>query len=161
MKRILLISILCLLLLGCDYTVPLVTTPDLDIDTSVVGLWQRTMDDGQSESLLILPLSEKEYLVSFPCGAKDAMFARACFWRGSGMLLVQLDWFGTAQAKIPEDNRTYQFASYSVEGDAIQIRLLNTEVVNKDIGSSEELVKAIADNKTNPSLFGEKMLFKK
>ena len=77
------------------------------------------------------------------------------------MLLVQLDWFGTAQAKLPEDNRTYQFASYSVEGDGIRIRLLNKDIVNKDVGSSEELVKAISDKKTNPSLFCEEMLFKK
>ena len=43
MKK-LLIMIACLLLMGCDYTVPLVTAPAMEIDKSVLGLWQTTED---------------------------------------------------------------------------------------------------------------------
>lgn len=160
MKKAMLV-VICLVLAGCDYTVPLVSTPTIDIDRSVIGLWQKSKDGGQAEDLLVLPLSGKEYLVSFPSGTKHAMFARACLWRGEGMTLVQLNWYGTALAKLPEDNRTYQFASYSVKGDEMRIRLLNKDVVKKDIGSSEELVKAIANNKSNSYLFRDEMLFKK
>jgi hypothetical protein len=39
--------------------------------------------------------------------------------------------------------------------------VFNEDVVNKNIGSSKELVKAIADNKTNSNLFRDEMLFKK
>ena len=153
--------VICLMLAGCDYTVPFVSTPSIDIDRSVIGLWQKSKDGGQTERLLVLPLSGKEYLVSFPAGTKHAMFARTCLWRGEGMTLVQLNWIGTALAKLPENNRTYQFASYSVKGDEMRIRLLNKDVIKKDIGSSEELVKAIAGNKTNPNLLGNEMLFMK
>ena len=101
-------------MVGCDYKVPLVKTPTIGIDAAVVGLWERTDEDGKTESLLVLPLSKQEYLVVFPAGAKDAMFARGCLWRNGAVNLVQLDWFGTARGKVAEDNRTFQFVSYAV-----------------------------------------------
>jgi hypothetical protein len=39
--------------------------------------------------------------------------------------------------------------------------VFDEDVVNKDIGSSKDLIKAIADNKTNSNLFRDEMLFKK
>jgi hypothetical protein len=74
MKR-LLILLAALLLVGCDYTTPLVTTPHISIDKSLLGLWQVKEDDGKIEQLLVLPLDDKEYLVSYPSTAKDGMFA--------------------------------------------------------------------------------------
>lgn len=75
MKRVILVAV-CVMLAGCDYTVLLVKTPEIDIDKSVVGLWERSKNDGQTESLLILPLNKHEYMVSYPAGSKNAMFAR-------------------------------------------------------------------------------------
>jgi hypothetical protein len=160
MKKVLSV-VVCAVLAGCEYTVPLVKTPKIDIDKSVVGLWERSKDNGQTESLLVLPLSPKEYMVSFPAGSKGAMFARGCLWRRAGMTLVQLDWFGTAKAKLAEDDRTFQFASYSLEGDEARIRLLNADIVSKDIKSSKKLAKAIVSNKDKPDLFRNAMVFRK
>ncbi len=161
MKKILLTGILCALLAGCDYTVPLVTTPTIHIDRSALGLWQRTVGKGKTQDLLILPLSDKEYLISFPAGAKNAMFARACLWRGDGLRLVQVDWFGTARAKLPKDDRTYQYASYAIDGDTLTVRLLNPQVVPKDVNSTKALVKAIEENRHNPNLFRDAMVFRR
>ena len=160
MKR-LLIVLACGLLAGCDYTVPLVTTPKIDIDRSVLGLWQRSTGDGEIEQLLVLPLDKREYLVSYPSGSKDSMFARACLCRAADQTLVQLKWFGTAEGKLPEDNRVYQFMTYSVSGDRMTVRLLNSEVVWKDVPSTRELATAIAANRDNPNLFKEGMVFTK
>ena len=159
--RMMLMCVVGVLLAGCEYTVPLVKTPDVAIDTAIVGLWQRTSEDGKMERLLVLPLSKVEYLVVFPEGAKDAMFARGCLWRSAALTLVQLDWFGTAQAKLPDDNRTFQFASYAVEGDTLKCRLLDPDIVPKDIESSDALAKAITDNKDNPKLVRDEMVFQK
>ena len=74
---------------------------------------------------------------------------------------MQLKWFGSAQAELPEDNRVFQFANYSLKGDTLTVRLLNSEVVKKDVASTKELAKTIADNKDNPSLFKEAMVFTK
>ncbi len=160
MKKAMLV-VVSVMLAGCDYTVPLMKTPAIDIDKSVVGLWERSKNDGQTESLLILPLNNREYMVSYPAGSKDAMFARGCLWRGGNVTLAQLEWFGTAQAILPDDNRTFQFVMYTVEGDRISVRLLNRDVVKKDIASSEELAKSISLNRAKPNLFREAIVFTK
>lgn len=161
MNRLMIVPAVCALLAGCDYTTPLAKTANLPIDAAVVGLWQRMGEDHQIESLLVLPLSPQEYLVVFPVESQDAMFARACFWRSEGATWVQLDWFGTARGKLPEDNRTFQYATYTVEPGMLTVRLLNPEVVSRDIASSDGLAQAIAAQKEHPNLFREKMEFQK
>ncbi len=159
MKRMMLMGMLSLVLVGCDYTVSLVDPPQIDIDESVLGLWQRTKSDDQTEALLILPLGSNEYMVSFPAGTTNALFARASLWQGSGMVLVQLDWFGTAQGQLAQDNRTFQYAAYVVHDDTLTVRLLNPHVIPKDGLSAKTMSKAIADNQDNPNLFRSEMVF--
>jgi hypothetical protein len=89
------------------------------------------------------------------------MFARACLCRTADKTLVQLEWVGNAHGKLPEDNRVFQFAAYSVVGDAITVRMLNAGVVKKDVKSTDVLAKAIADNKDKPDLLRDKMVFTK
>lgn len=161
MKKAWCVSWLCMLAAGCDYTVPLVTRPELDVDPALVGLWQRAAEGGKVEGLLVLPMSKQEYLVSFPAGGPDAMFARATLWRQHGLTLVQLDWFGTARGNAPEDKRTYQYASYVVKGDILSVRMVSTEVVDREIATSRKLARAIAANRENPKLFREEMVFRK
>jgi len=158
MKK-LLIVLVCGLLAGCDYTVPLVKTPGIAIDRSVLGLWQRSKENGHIEQLLVLPLDEREYLVSFPAGSKNAMFARASLFRLAGKTLVQLRWLGTADGNLPRDNRVFQYATYAVAGDEITVRLLNSELVRKDLIFKDDLARAIAANKDDPHLFKEGMIF--
>ncbi len=160
MKK-LLVVLACGLFVGCDYTVPLVTAPETEIDSEVLGLWQSSTENGQIEQLLVLPLGKHEYLVSYPSGAKDAMFARACLCRVGDRTLVQLKWFGTADAKLPDDGRVFQFLTYSLKDDRITVRLLNSEIVNKDVASADELAKAIVANQDKPNLFKEGVVFTK
>jgi hypothetical protein len=75
--------------------------------------------------------------------------------------LVQLNWFGTAKGDIPDDTRTFQYARYSVASNTVTLNLLNPEVISKEIASSNDLIKAITDNKNNPKLFRAKMVFEK
>jgi len=151
----------CALLAGCEYTVPLVSEPAIPINRQAIGLWQSQKESGQGEELLVLPLGANEYLVAYPAGAKDAMFARACLWQGAGMTLAQLNWIGTARAKLPENNRTYQYASFKIEGDTLRIRMMNSDVVKKEISSPGALEKAIKDSRENPELFQEEAVFKR
>ena len=160
MKRMLMVLV-CALLAGCDYTVPLVTAPNIEIDAAVLGLWQTPTTEGRTEQLLVLPLDKHDYLVSYPAGGKEAMFARACLCRIGDKVLVQLKWFGTGDAKLPEDDRVFQFASYSVQGDRLAVRLLNTDVVSKSAASTEELAKLITAKSSQTALFNAPMAFKK
>lgn len=162
MKRVMLVLLVVgTLLAGCDYTVPLVKTPDIKIDNAITGLWQKTGDTGKIENLLVLPMSEQEYLVTFPAGSENAMFARACLWRGAGLTLVQLNWFGTAQGKVPDDNKTFQLVSCAIEGDTMKVRLLNPDVFPKRVALSDDLAKTIAAKKDDPKLFRAEMVFQK
>ncbi len=148
-------------LAGCDYTVPLVTTPEIPIDKALAGVWSRTTGEGGVERLLVLPLGPAEYLVSFPAGEKQAMFARACHARAGDLKLVQLTWFGTAVGTQPEDGRVYQYAVYTLKGDTLQIGLVNADVVKREVATPEALLRALDANREKPDFFREAMVFKK
>jgi len=160
MKKIILL-IACGILVGCDYTVPLEKTPSQNIDPALMGLWQRTKPDGQVENLTVLPLGPQEYLVAFPAGSKDAMLARACLCRVADKPLVQLEWIGNERGETVEDGRAFQFAAYTVTGDALTVRMLNTDVVSKNVKTSQELAEAITANKGKPNLFKEETIYSK
>jgi len=160
MKK-LIVLVACGLLGGCDYTVPLVTAPVVDIDKRLVGLWERATGTHETEQVLVLPLNKREYMIAFPLGKEHGMFAKACITAGAGTSLVQLEWIGTVEGKLPEDDRIYQVAAYSVNGDELSVRMLNTSVVSKTVKTSDELAKAIEDNKNRPGLFGDPMVFQK
>ena len=151
-----------LLLAGCDFTVPLVETPALDIDKSVIGLWERAKaDDGQTERLVVLPLGKREYLVSFTGNGSDWMYARGCLCKAADLTLVQLTWIGTSKGTVPDDKRIYQFASFSVSGEQLSLRLLNPDTVGKDVKSAADLTQSIESNKAAPALFREAKVFTK
>ena len=159
MKGVLL-PIACALLMGCDYVVPLVKTPALAIDNAVMGLWQPAKTN-DAEALLVLPLDTHQYLVEYHAGDKDALFAKACLCRVGGKTLVQLEWFGTAEGTLPDNKVVFQFASYSVKGDELTVRLLNADVVKKDAATSDDLAKRIVENIGNPDCFREPMVFRR
>jgi len=161
MKNQLLISLACTFLAACDYTVPLAKTPSLPLDNSLVGLWQSTDGGQKTNKLLVLPSSKEEYLVVYPAESPHAMFAHGCLWTNETFTLIQLNWFGTAKGDIPDDTRTFQYARYSVVSNTVTLNLLNPEVISKEIASANDLVKAITDNKDNPKLFRDKMVFEK
>ena len=162
MKSTVLLALTCAAVLaGCDYKVPLTEKPELPIDTHLVGAWERTTLEGAIQRLLVLPLGKNEYLVSFPAGSRDAMFARASLCKTAGLTLLQLDWFGTAQGDTPEDGRVYQYASYSVKDDTLKGRLLNADVVDREASSTAALSAAIEANAENANLFREVWEFKK
>jgi hypothetical protein len=143
--------------------VPLVEKPEIKIDRAPIGVWQQSSDDNEADPdrLLVLPLGETEYLVSFPAETRKAMFARACLAKIGGETLVQLRWFGTAQADLATDSRVYQYAVFSVVKDTLSVRLLNTDVVPKTVKTSEELARAIAEGMDQPDLFREPMIFQR
>ena len=160
MKRLLLLAA-CAALAGCDYTVPLAKAPSMDADASLVGLWERIGENGQPESLLVLPLGKQEYMVSYPAAAKDGMFARACLVRCAGRTLAQIEWIGSARGTRPDDGRLWQFAAFERSGEKLKVRMLNADTVSRDVKTTEELAAAVEKNKESPDLFRSEMVFTK
>ena len=159
--RVFAIAVVWALFVGCDYTVPLVTKPEIKIDKAALGVWERVKEDGEKERLLVLPLGRTEYLVSFPSATADAMFARACLGKVGEERIVQLCWLGTVRGQLPTDRRVYQYASFMVLGETLTVRMLNAEVVPKNVASTKELLRAIAEGMDQPDLFREPMRFQK
>lgn len=151
--KALLLAACAIALAGCDYTVSLVKTPERAPDDALVGLWERTTLQGEVQRLLVLPLNDTEFLLSFPAGSKDAMFARVTQTEAAGLPLLQLTWFGTAQGVTPDDARIYQYAACTVEGDTLKGRLLNADVVDRESASPAALVAAIEANRQAAKLF--------
>lgn len=142
---------------ACDYRVPLGEAPEREIDPGVIGLWERTRDDGETERLLVLPMGAREYLVMFPAGTPNALFGRAWLVEQDGdPRWVQLQWLGTGQGRVPEaDTPVFQVARYRLDGDALAVRLLNPEVVTGDAATAAELAQAVEANRDHPDLFRE------
>ncbi len=161
MKKTMLLMLALVFIIGCDYEVALVEAPGIPIDKSLIGRWQKANTDNHVKTLLVLPLDEYEYLVSFPADSENAMFARACLWRNSGLTLVQLNWFGTAQANLPDDDRTFQYAAFKLEDGRLEVKLLNPDVVAGAASSSAELIEALTDNLDNERIFRRKMVFRR
>lgn len=154
-----LLALCCALLMGCEYTVPLFSTPQQKIDPALVGQWSRTLPNGETETVLVLPWSDQEYLVAFPANKPDAMYARATLMPVAGLPLIQLHWIGTANAKLPTDARVYQFATFACQNDRITLRLLNSERIRTSLATSDALIQAITKNKEAPDLFREPLCF--
>ncbi|MCB1098768.1 MAG: hypothetical protein KDN22_24560 [Verrucomicrobiae bacterium] len=159
--KIAIVMALCAILIGCEFTVPLVEEPTTKITPALLGLWQHSKEDGKVEKLLILPLGESEYLVSWPAGVEDALFARACLTETGDIPLAQLKWFGTAEGTLSDDERVYQIATYAVDDQQLTIRMLNADLVGRDASSSEALKAAIIRNTAAADLFRESMVFRK
>ena len=149
------------MLAGCDYCVPLVSAPTQPIEAGLLGVWQQQKEGGSPATLLVLPLGGTEYLVSFPAGAPDAMFARACLGRVGDRAILQLQWLGTAKGATPENDRVYQYAAYTIAGDTLTARLVNADRVDRDAKSADELRRAITATTDEADLFREPMVFKK
>ncbi len=155
-------AIIALLAVGCDYELQLAEEATESLNPELVGLWERVDSRGREERLLVLPQNDKEYLISFPAAEDYAMFGLTRLWAGEEMALMQIDWFGTAQAKLPEDDRTLQYADFSLENETLTVRLLNPEVISDDIDTREDFIHALRENLENSELFRkDEMRFKK
>lgn len=150
---------LALLLSACDFTVPLANKPEMTIDHSLVGLWQRTSERGEVQKLLILPLNEREYLISFPANNEKALYARAWSYHFAGHQFVQLRWIGTRAGTVPDNARVYQLATYQRHGDILDVRMLNTDLIDNDISSTGELRRSIRKHRNDPNLFRQTLRF--
>jgi len=161
MKKIIPIFLLCIFVFGCDYTVPVIKSPGLKIDRDIIDLWTRPGGNGDTERLAVLPLSEREYLISFTGQGGESLYARGWTFRLGNLELVQIEWLGTSEGEPPETDRVFQYCSWSLEADTLEVRLINPEAVDKNIKSREALKAAIKNAQDSPDLFKKPMLFEK
>jgi hypothetical protein len=158
MKNVLLLCA-CVALLGCDYQVPLCQEPSGPRELDLVGAWERDTAPGETESLTIMPLHQREYIALLK-NRSASLVARAYPCRMGDQHLMQLQWLGSEKGLIPPGEPAYQIASYTVDGSNLTVRLLNPDVVSADATNSFELIEALAAQTGHPSLFRSPLVYR-
>ncbi len=150
-----------LALVGCVYKAPLAQKQKLKIDSSVLGAWQLVDEASKvTGKLLILEYTDTEYLVSYK-HEDTSMFFRGYPITVEGISCVQLQLIGSGEGSIKKEDRKYNVVSYTASKDALTVKLLNTEVVAENLGTTEELQAAFKANKDNANLFSQPVKFTK
>jgi hypothetical protein len=154
---------LALFIAGCEYLAPLSEEHNISIDPSVIGLWEEAPEGDKppdpDDRMLILKYSDTEYLVHYPT-RKDEMFYRAYPIKVDGISCIQIQLIGTAEGAV-KDDRKYQVATYSISNGELEIKMLNTDIIDKDLRDTASIKQAFLKNKDNKKLFANPGKFRR
>ncbi|MBI2813638.1 MAG: hypothetical protein HYX71_05095 [Opitutae bacterium] len=135
-----------LLLVGCNYDVPLTARPTRNVDARLLGVWLGG-DDGKG-TLVVRQLDEGTYVVAMDHDLYTAFHS---------------DFAGTAFLSVQELNHdrlhTYLTATLSADGRQLTVRTVSTKVVPESTKGRAALQKLISANLANPALYGEPAVF--
>jgi len=156
--------VLMIVLSGCEYSVPLVEKKDVPIDESVLGLWEQVPDKSESgkpaDMMQVLKYSDTDYIVHYPTG-KDGMYLRAYPVKIDDKVYVQTQLIGTKDGPAENKDRKFHVVAYSVLGGVLEMKLLNSELVDKNLQDSAKLMESFLKSKDDKNLFKDPCRFKK
>ena len=159
MKYIIIIfATVTLLLVGCEYESPLTKEHNITVDSAVLGVWEPMQvenDTAQnSERMVILKYSDTEYLIHYPPGGNDEAYYRGYPIKIGGVSCVQLQIIGTDDGPLQKDEKSlFLVASYRLIDDQLEIKLLNSDLVDDSLKTTDGLRKAFLQHKENKDLF--------
>lgn len=151
-----------MLLNSCVFESPFETEAKIPVDTALLGRWESIPADPKraAQRMLVLQHSANEYLVEYPVGEK-AMFFRAFAVSLAGAEFIQIQLIGTAAGTVKPGDRKYHLLEVSVDGDALEMRTINPEVLGSDLGDSAQMKAAFIGHKNDPKLFSEPEKFRR
>ena len=162
--RVMVPVLVFLLLAGCAYESPFTSEHNIAIDPAVLGLWEPQADGDEEsgqEGLMVLKYSDTEYLIHYPTG-KDGIYYRGYPIKIGGIACVQLQVIGTHDGPPKKDEKKlFHAVSYRLTDSGLEIRTLNTELVEADLKTTEELRKAFLKHKGNKDLFKDPGVFRR
>ncbi|MBE34727.1 MAG: hypothetical protein CMI16_04095 [Opitutaceae bacterium] len=155
-----------LLFTGCDYEVPLAKEPKSLIDPALLGLWVAIPDEGavaeEDERILILRFSDTEYLIHYPVNGADETYYRCYPIKIGGVSCVQIEAIGTNKGHIPKDVKNiFEVASYRIENAELEIKLLNNDLVDGSLKTTEALKQSFLKHTSNIELFNDPGRFRR
>jgi len=135
-------------LTGCQYDIPITSTPTRKVQERLLGDW--TSADGK-EKLKLRSLDDSIYIV---------------YYDGDLFRAYHSDVADTPFATIQDLNsseRKYAYVIWKLSDDGKNLRLrnVNEKVVPKGTRDSATVVALLTKNAGNPELFGEEIEFKK
>lgn len=154
-----------LVLAGCYYDAPLTAEHPLPVDSTLPGVWQEIADDGtlldESDRMVILKFSDTEYLVHYPA-RKEGGYYRAYPFKLEGVEGVQVQALGSGSGPIESaEEDIYIVVSYSILDGDLEIKILNTDLVDDDLSGSVAIREAFLKNRDADDLFVEPGRFRR
>ena len=138
---------------ACEYEVPVVEKHVVDIDPSVLGNWNRIVEgDQSSDYMLVLPLSETEYLIKYQTKGNAAVYFRGYPVKLAQRIAVQVEMIGSDKGPIDSVKR-YQLFAYGVKGKILTVSIMNTDLIDRTITNSGHLRKEVLRHRDNKDLF--------
>jgi hypothetical protein len=164
MKRFLLfLAIILLCVAACEYQEPLSEKQNISIDPALLGLWEPAPEKNEpkpaGEWILALKYSDTEYMIHYRTGS-DSMYFRAYPLKVGDLFCMQLQLIGNANGPLAKGEPAYQVASFTLTGDEVTIRMMNTSVVGRGL-AGPALREAFLKNAKNTDLFREPVKFKR
>ncbi len=162
MKLLLTAAASLIFLNACVFESPFEAEAKIAVETKLLGKWDEVSGDadGRHDRMLVLQHSANEYLVEYPLGEKAMVFrAHAVDLAGGKYIQVQL--IGTADGPVKPEDRKYHLLKIHVDGDALEMRTIDPEVLGKPAGDFARMKATFAEHKDDPKLFGEPVKFRR
>lgn len=160
-----LLILIVLPLVGCEYESPLNKEHNIPIDSTVLGLWGKIPNEGkepkQDERIMILKYSTTEYLINYPVG-KNGWYFRGYAIEIGGVSCVQLQVIGTEHGPPDEDEKElFGVISYQLTDNELEIKILSTDLVDDDLKTTKGLMQAFLKHKDHKDLFTNPGVFRR
>lgn len=167
---------------GCEYRQPLATEHSIAIDPNVLGHWEplpgQKKEGKWDDQILILKYSDTEYLVCYTLldnGKRVTGYFRAYSMEISGVPSVQLQYLGANELEsnatllshirgdsderqdrvieVDKHPKVFGVVRYDLKSDTLKISVLNKDLVDGGLTTTEELTKAFVEHKDDRHLF--------
>lgn len=162
MKTLLVAIVPAFALVSCVFEAPFEAESRIPTDPALLGRWEAVSEkSGETpERMLVLQHSANEYVAGYPMGEKSMVF-RGYHVDLEGGRYIQIQLIGTAEGPVKPENRKFHLLKVTVDGDAMELRTINTDVIGKELKDSAALKAAFAAHKEDPKLFGEPQKFRR
>jgi hypothetical protein len=165
MKRVVMLVLVALFLVGCEYESPLTKEHSISVDSAVLGLWEPVPEKGkdadQNVRILILKYSGTEYLIHFFAnGGEGGLYLRGYPIKIGNVPCVQIENIGEVSVSLVKgltlekiDWPIFMVVSYALANGELTIKELNKDLVDNELKDSEALRKSFLKHKGNKDLF--------
>jgi len=162
--KIIFMVALMFVIAGCEYETSLTDEHKIPVDKAVLGLWEAVPEKGgvsdPKERLMVLEYTDTEYLIHYPTG-DEGFYFRGYPIRIGGISCIQIRLIGDSNGDIKTGERKYHVVSYQFVNGELDIKTLNTDLVDKNLQDRNKLKKAFLTNKNREELFINPVRFRK
>lgn len=142
------VAVSALLLAGCEYEVPITSSPTEKINGQLVGNWAA---ENGTDTMKIRKLDDSTYVVSY-----NGYLFRAYHSALDGVPFVSIEDLDWASGKY-----CYRKWSLASDGTRLTLHSINGKLVSRDIKDMVTIQNLLRKNLKNPELFKDEIQFTK